>query len=249
MPESPPSYDGVPDEEVNSADLLAELERRQKNNQAREAVEIERRVALEEKRIIALRIQDLNAKSFTADEAIGEHDKYLEISPSLDCSVVTSQLQTADETNRAVRAKLAYNKLWKELQAFTRAAEELTGIIKEVDATKAELVAGATFPVPGIGFDENGVTYNGIPFDQSSTAEQIRVSMAVGLAMNPKLKIVLIRDGSHLDEDSLAQVAQMAEDAAAQVWIERVGDGDEGAIIIEDGEVAASGGSAHDGAE
>jgi hypothetical protein len=40
-----------------------------------------------------------------------------------------------------------------------------------------------------------------------------------------------------LDEDNMAIVAEMAEAAGAQVWLERVGTGDAGAVIIEDGEV------------
>ena len=61
--------------------------------------------------------------------------------------------------------------------------------------------------------------------------------MAIGLALNPKLPVLLIRDGSLLDEDHLEMLAKMAEDADAQVWIERVGDKDKTAVVIEDGAV------------
>jgi hypothetical protein len=36
----------------------------------------------------------------------------------------------------------------------------------------------------------------------------------------------------------MAIIAEMAEAAGAQVWLERVGTADAGAVIIEDGEVA-----------
>ena len=61
--------------------------------------------------------------------------------------------------------------------------------------------------------------------------------MAVGLAVNPKLRVLLIRDGSLLDEDNFATIAAMAEEADAQVWIERVGEGAECSVIISDGMV------------
>jgi len=60
----------------------------------------------------------------------------------------------------------------------------------------------------------------------------------MGLAMNPKLKVLLIRDGSLLDEDNLKLIADMAKEADGQVWIERVGKGEEVSVIIEEGEVA-----------
>jgi hypothetical protein len=56
----------------------------------------------------------------------------------------------------------------------------------------------------------------------------------MGLALNPKLKVLLIRDGSLLDERSLAMVADMSERAGGQCWVEVVGKGPAG-IVIEDG--------------
>jgi hypothetical protein len=76
-----------------------------------------------------------------------------------------------------------------------------------------------------------------VPFAQGSSAEQLRVSVAMGLAMNPRLGVLLIRDASLLDDDSMAIVAEMAATANAQVWLERVGDGAECSVVIEDGSV------------
>ncbi|MEI6494263.1 MAG: hypothetical protein WCO94_17085, partial [Verrucomicrobiota bacterium] len=76
-------------------------------------------------------------------------------------------------------------------------------------------------------------------FSQCSAAEQMRVSMAVALAMNPSLRVCLIRDGSLLDSDSLEIIREMAEAADAQVWLERVSEGADCQVIIEDGAIAA----------
>ena len=63
--------------------------------------------------------------------------------------------------------------------------------------------------------------------------------MAIGLALNPQLKVLLVRQGSLLDTQSLANVAAQAEAADAQVWVERVTDTGEGvSVLIEDGAVA-----------
>ena len=59
----------------------------------------------------------------------------------------------------------------------------------------------------------------------------------MGLALNPTLRVLLIRDGSLLDDDSMRLIAEMAAKADAQVWLERVGEGDKSAIIIEDGQI------------
>ena len=44
-------------------------------------------------------------------------------------------------------------------------------------------------------------------------------------------------DGSLLDDGNLAMIADMAEEHDAQVWVERVGDGPEVSILIEEGEI------------
>jgi hypothetical protein len=64
------------------------------------------------------------------------------------------------------------------------------------------------------------------------------VSFAIAIAKNPKLRVVLLKDGPLLDETSLAMVAAMAEEADVQIWIERIGKGPVG-VLIQDGEVAA----------
>lgn len=117
-------------------------------------------------------------------------------------------------------------------------ADALTQKLEDIAAQKREKLAAAKYPIDGLSVSEDGtVLFDGIPFSQASRAQKIRTSVSIGLAMNPKLKILLIQDGSLLDDDGLALVAEMAEQNDAQIWIERVGDKDESAIIIEDGHV------------
>jgi hypothetical protein len=125
------------------------------------------------------------------------------------------------------------------IEAETEAAE-LEADIAAVDAAKAEALRQARFPVPGLAFTaDGGVTLNDLPLEQASSAEQLRVSLAMGIALNPRLKVLLIRDGSLLDETSMRLIAEMAEQAGAQVWIEIVSTGGVG-IVIEDGQVAGA---------
>jgi hypothetical protein len=57
----------------------------------------------------------------------------------------------------------------------------------------------------------------------------------MGLAMNPELRVLLVRDGALLDETSLRMLGEMAAAADAQVWLEVVGERDDCHVIIEDG--------------
>jgi hypothetical protein len=59
----------------------------------------------------------------------------------------------------------------------------------------------------------------------------------MAMALNPKLKVIRIMDGSLLDGENMAVITEMAKDKDFQIWIERVEDGSDMAIIIEDGAI------------
>jgi len=142
----------------------------------------------------------------------------------------------ADRANDKMRAMKARKVKEEEVAALRQAYAAKTTEIEAIDAEKAAMLAAASFPVDGLSFGaDGGVTFNGVPLAQASGAERIRVSMAIALAANPQIRVVLIRDASLLDEDSMAAVVAMAEAADAQVWLERVGTADPGAVVIVDG--------------
>ena len=122
------------------------------------------------------------------------------------------------------------------------AAEALTAKIDSLDQQKADLLKRATFPVEGLGLDEHGVTWNGLPFDQAATSIRLRASVAIGLALNPKLKVLLIHAGNDLGPANLKAIAEQAAEAGGQLWIERIAGGDgHQTVVIEDGAVASTG--------
>jgi hypothetical protein len=163
--------------------------------------------------------------------------------PTTSTVELMEQIQQATAINARVKAREERAALEGRLEAKRAEAADCTRLIEDIDREKLEAVgkAASSFPVPGLGFGDSGVTLNGLPFEQASGAEQLRVSMAVGLALNPQLKVLLVRDGSLLDSANMKLIAEMAAAAGAQVWVERVGKGDASAVIIEDGEVVSGG--------
>jgi hypothetical protein len=158
--------------------------------------------------------------------------------PAPDLEGIRQQIAEAEQTNARVRAKKARAAEVARLSEKEAEAKKLSDQIAILDLQKANDVANSHFPIHGLGFSDDGVLLNGLPLEQASSAEQLRVSLAVGIALNPKLKVLLIRDGSLLDENSLRLVAVMAEEAGAQVWIEVVGkNGGVPGVVIEDGAV------------
>ena len=151
---------------------------------------------------------------------------------------IEDELATVEDTNAKIRANNAARERLNEKQALRDAYEGLTKQLTELDEQKAAALADAEFPVEGLSFDDTGVLYKGVPLSQASSAEQIRVSLAMGMALNPKLRVLMIKDGSLLDEDSMAAIRDQVADGDFQLWLEVVNPDDPSAVLIEDGQVA-----------
>ena len=241
MPHDPTA----PEEEQSSADILAELEQAEQTNRAfdaqRDKLDELRRANTAITAEIASLEQKLDTKRERKAELVQEGQELKAVVDGLvdvDTAEIKERLANLEDLNRRARANKQRVDLGVEALALEGLIDEHTEAITKADEDRQAAIAAASMPVDGLALDADGVvTYDGIPFDQCSQAEQLRISLAMGIAANPEIRVLLLRDGSLLDDDNMQLVAEMAAESGCQVWIERVADGDEGAIIIEDGAV------------
>lgn len=159
----------------------------------------------------------------------------------------TAELVQRIATNKELASAQAQRRRKDELTQKAKDAEEkvtaLTAEIDALDAAKVAAITGAAMPVPGLGFGDGCVTFNGVPFSQASDAERLRVSLAIAMAASPKLRVIRIQRGSLLDDDSMAIIGEMVKEKDYQVWIEKIQstDGNVG-FVIEDGTVVGMSG-------
>lgn len=235
-------HKGVPDEQVSVESLLAEIDATEAHNAQAERLQSQimqnqdaaKRCEDEIARLRA-RAMELKAEKENYEASVVALKEQVATFQPKDTEALKEQIKTAGELNRKIQENESRKRLASLMRQKNAESQKLTLKIEDVDSEKEQRLAEAEFPVKGLSFSEDGVLLNGLPFEQASSAEQLKVSIAMGIAMNPKLKVLLIRDGSLLDDQSLATVAEMAEKHDAQVWIERVSKGDECQVIIEDG--------------
>ena len=238
---------GAPIDEVSASSILDRI--RTASDLESKARGFDRQIQEREQRIelILSRLEDLRSQiDALEDEATGHKNSIAQLTDARnglpepeDGAALQAELAQVEDRNKAARdnrrileAAEQQNALQEEYAAFGRQIEGL-------DRAKADAIAAAEMPVAGLGFDESGVTFGGVPFGQASSAEQIRVSLAMAMALNPTLRVIRIMDGSLLDADSMAAIRAAAEEHDVQVWIEVVGDGDgdPATIVIDDGEI------------
>jgi hypothetical protein len=177
------------------------------------------------------KLEDLRAR---IDATVREIEAAEPLPDPIDTAQVQADLQAA-RANNAVAAQAARRREIEGLAATVEAeVVTLTETIKDADAERDNAVRAAKMPVEGLGFGDEAILLNGLPFDQASDAEQLRASIAIAGALNPRLRVIRVRDGSLLDEDAMKLLEQYAETHDLQVWIETVGTGPNG-FIMENG--------------
>lgn len=247
-------------EEVAMVDLSALLAEVQQANDALAAVRaddvkrranenrvmvMERQIKRSQDRIAELTkaIADEEAAILTYIDDLNETKALLEIPPrdaapfEAKVAELKGQVRDFEQTNVAARAWQSKQQLIDRRAKQQALCDDLTEQLRLIDVEKLETIAACQFPVEGLGLrGDEGVQFNGVPLEQASGAQRLRVSVAIGAALNPKLRVMLVRDGSLLDEKSLALLHDMAVELDAQVFLEMVGNDGEGVVIV-DGEV------------
>lgn len=252
-----PPPEGTPTEEVSTEALLAEHREATAAAEAarvalgraeqatRDADRHRERLAEIDAEMERLRVAraETEAALLAAATANADHLAEHESIDVPDIDDIERRLAAAEQVNAAVRAGIAFRQAHADAQAAKEEVEGLTFLIEEARGAKRRAVARAAMPIKGLSFDldTRQVVYNDMPLPQCSAAEQLRVSMAIGMAANPTIRVMLITDGSLLDGDSMAAVKAMAAEHGYQVWIERIDVGDPATVIIEDGEVVDRG--------
>jgi len=243
-------HSDAPKEPVNVGELSDKLEKLR--TEMRERKTLEDRVAEYEgiSNVLTNRIADLESELNTAleardksDEAIANAKEQFEAtSDHTDAMTeLRNEIKNADEINTKYRENQAYKEAEKEVKTSRQEYQAKTDRLSEIDEERAEEVAAAEWPVDGMSLQEDGLLMNDLPFEQASTSQRIMASFRIGMALNPKLRLLVCQQGGDLDLDTLEQLGELAKEHDFQILLELVTrsseDEERCAVIIEDGEV------------
>lgn len=240
---------------VDDTALLADLaragdhnagitERKTRREQAaNEVVAYRRQIAEAEAEIEELqkKIGHLRDRIEVAGSKADELEAKLAAAPPLpepiDTAETARQLEEARRQNAMAAAWAQRSDLLTKAERAEAESKALTAHMEERAQRRAEAIAAAKLPVEGLTLGEGEVLVDGLPFAQAAASRKIRISVALAMAMNPKIRVLRIMDGSLLDSDAQKVVADMAAEHDFQVWIETVASQSPAAVVIEDGHV------------
>ncbi len=148
---------------------------------------------------------------------------------------IEASLKNIETINVKVRANLDREKAEEDAKNYRSQYDDLTERLEKVRKEKSDLLTNADLPLPGLSVKDGELTYNDFKWDNMSSSEQLKVSVAIVRKLNPDCKFVLIDKLEQMDIDTLNDFGNWLESEGLQAIATRVSSGDECSVIIEDG--------------
>ncbi|MGH8462401.1 MAG: ATP-binding protein [Stenotrophobium sp.] len=159
----------------------------------------------------------------------------------IDTQVLTGKLADGRRDNRQLadwesqRArKIAHQ---READKFAADVEALAAAISDLKSERQQAIENAKLPVEGLGFGDGFITLGNVPWEQASTGIRVDASTAIAMALSPRIKVILVRDGSNLDTKMRERIRERAAEKGYRVLMEVVDDTGSTNVVISDGEV------------
>ena len=174
-------------------------------------------------------------------EQAAEALKFLQSHTIIDTALISENIKNAEDDNQKIRENITFAANEQAYNAEKEDYEGHTADIERLEEEKDKALQAAKMPIDGLSVDEDGVTYedeeHGVqPMEQVNKAKRIEIGCAIGMAMNPGVKVMFI-EGHHLDKETQAALEKAVKDADFQLWEEVVDDESETGIRLEDGTV------------
>lgn len=150
---------------------------------------------------------------------------------------ISNRMSAAKEKNAAIETSKRVAAARAKLNVIRADHKKLDARVSDIETAKREALTNAKYPIDGLAVTESGaITFKGLPINQASSAERLKIAMSIGMVLNRHLKLMRFANGNDLDAASMRQVDELARAGGYQVMIERVMETAEGAsVFIEDG--------------
>jgi hypothetical protein len=161
-------------------------------------------------------------ESLSAEIKAGE--VWLEKNTKPDIDTLSKELEEINAHNEKHKGVVELEKSKESLGDSVKQATDITNRLSAIKDEKKAIFGNNPLPVKGLTFDDEQIMLKGLPLNdgQINTATLIGIGCRIGMAMNPNLRLMIIKDGSLLDQKTLNFILKICEDKGYQVLIEMV---------------------------
>ena len=243
LPESPIDVSGLSDKYDEAVSINNEIVRKKENiqnnidmiNEGTEDINRKK----EEIEELQKEIEDIRNENIVIKSANDKIKTWLDKNNPINTDGIKSEITNAYNVNEQIKTRERNKEADKKQKEAQKVYDKFT---QDIEKSITEMEDGlkkswSKIPDQRLSLTETGVAYDGIPYSQISCYEQLRVAMGIGMALNPKFKVIRISDYSLLDDDSRKVIRQMAKDWGYQILAEEVDSSGEVGFYMEDGEL------------
>ena len=200
---------------------------------------IPKRIEKKKEKILDLQkeITRLQEENKELEKELKEHKEDIKKLPPKE--EITKKLKNANELNQKLVTANSMKALSKEIKSLKKESESLTDRLKEIDLDLQKKIS-KEISIEGLTLEEDRLLYNGVFFEEVASSRKMKIAIAVAMAKSPRLRVLLLKDGSLLDKDSISYLEELSKKHEFQVWIEVVDSSGDFPIVIEDGEYKES---------
>lgn len=228
---------GTPADPVSTAELVAKLEEAYRHNAHVRALGVKIEDGHTSMVDAEARIERLEAELAEAKQArnelaarINAAAEELGNASPIDTTELEEKVRNVDEINRNVQMGENYRELEKRASMARVEWEAASAQVAMIQQEKTDGLKQAVFPHPSLSVSDEGVLFDGVPFAQVNTGQREEAAFAIATAGLPKLRLVVVKNGDLMDEESLAKIDAIAEERGYTVLIER-GRPDTGGLV------------------
>jgi len=193
--------------------------------------------------IVALqaRVDQMKANAVEFDKSINKGEKWLEGRERPSMESLSKELEDINHHNDMHKRVNECMEFDKNVKSFQKESDDITKRLEAIEVEKKELFLANPLPVKDLTFTEDEIQYKNLPFNENQhpSSTIIGVGVKVAMAMNPNLRVLVIKDGSLLDKKVLNFILKLVDKKGYQVFIEMVDYSGEKDLTIEfvEGEV------------
>lgn len=168
-------------------------------------------------------IKDNIDRRFKIDQALTELKSKRDAFQPIDNTELMKRINEITGHNELYKRQLTKNDLKYNLKEQREVLEQYKADVAAIDQERIDILKQKNLPA-GLEFTDDGVLYEGLPVteDQLSEAKRLLLWVNILIAMHPNLRLIYLKHGSALDDESLSAVLQAAEKDDYQVLIEKV---------------------------
>ena len=212
-------------EEKSVSDLTEQIRKAEKFNDAYDKAQHFDECFNEDLHALHEDLKEIQARIDAMNEKKKQVDAFFDKNPQKkDVKALEEQLENLSAFNTKVAQVKAMDQQQADLKEKETQSENITERLKAIDEEKKAIFSNAKMPVKGLAFDEESVTYKGLPLSEGNvpTSTLIGIGAKIGMAMNPNLRLLVIKRGESLDEERMETVLKICEKQGFQLLIEKV---------------------------